>query len=231
MSKTLKMLGNKLLISIVIIGLCFSTAVLHNMLVKNYEFSSLSKYNIFSKTIHMTQGVDNSSMADLEHKITVRILAQETLISFLQAIPLLNRLDVIDKAVPRLKIYLTSGGGSVIAGFGVMNLMKKYQDKYNAKFTTVADKFCYSMCFAILQQGDTRLATYYTMLGTHPASGGDPRALRLLEYMMAENVMMKSYYFISKGYRAWVELYINDFYHNPDLAIYYGLIDGVEKGE
>jgi ATP-dependent protease ClpP protease subunit len=220
MGRLLKALINKLGIVLILLAMCFTTNILHNKLVKEYEHSTIAKYNIFSETISMTQGVNRDSMKLLEHKIRVKVEAQKI---FYDALRKVSRGSW--DYVPYVEIYLTSGGGGVVAGFSVMNIMNKYQKEYGAKFLTVADGFCYSMCFAILQQGDERAATRYTVLGTHPASGGDRRLLRLMEALTSENVMEKSLYFSGRGFKVWKAFYMLDFYHDPKKALRYNLID------
>lgn len=229
MSNTVKFLFNKLAMSVIIIGLCFTTAVLHNTLVKNYETSTLSKYNIFTNTIYMSQRVDESSMKDVEHKIRIKVESQKTVINVLKKIPFIKDTLLVRQARPVIELRMYSGGGSVFAGFGVMNLMKEYQERDNVFFFTVADKFCYSMCFAILQQGNYRMATEYTIIGTHRASGGDQRELRLIERMTGENILKKSTKF--RSFKEWEKFYWDDFFHKPSESLYYELIDEVYKGE
>jgi len=79
-----------------------------------------------------------------------------------------------------LTIELDSPGGSVFAGFKLMNYIRALQ-KSGRKIDGIVTGICASMCFAILQTLDTRKAYPHAMLMQHLPSGGDSNVLEELE--------------------------------------------------
>ena len=69
-----------------------------------------------------------------------------------------------------LTIYINSGGGSVGAGFAMMEMLYKVKRDYGANVITVITGYAYSMGAILFQAGDRRLMGRFSMLMLHSPS-------------------------------------------------------------
>ena len=135
--------------------------------------------------------------------------------------------DALDEGDKEIVLKLNSGGGSIFAGFKLLNFIARHQSK-GIKFRGIVGRFCASMCFVTLQHLDKREAYPYAMLLDHPSSGSSDKAnLAQISELLALRVKQR---LIAKGLSpVAIKLYqLNaqrDFMINTTLAIQLGLLD------
>lgn len=137
-----------------------------------------------------------------------------------------DSVDIGDKVI---RIKFNSPGGSIFAGFKLLNKIDEYQRK-GIKFIGIVDQYCMSMCFITLQHLDERLIYKYGMLLDHPASGGvNKAALIEITEMMNEKVMarLKAKGLSEVSIRQYRLLVSNEFMMNSRTALALGLVDKV----
>ena len=83
--------------------------------------------------------------------------------------------DALEEGDKEIVILLNSGGGSIFAGFKLINFITRHQNR-GIKFRGIVGRFCASMCFMTLQHLDVRQAYEYGMLLDHPSSGSPDKA-------------------------------------------------------
>jgi ATP-dependent Clp protease, protease subunit len=66
-----------------------------------------------------------------------------------------------------ITIYISSGGGSVGAGLGMMQMIYRMRDLYKVTINTVVTGYAYSMGAIVFQAGDTRLIGSFSTLMLH----------------------------------------------------------------
>ena len=69
-----------------------------------------------------------------------------------------------------LTLYINSGGGSVGAGFAVMQMMDEVRRLYAVKINTVITGYAYSMGAIVFQAGDRRTMGRYSTMMLHSSS-------------------------------------------------------------
>jgi ATP-dependent Clp endopeptidase proteolytic subunit ClpP len=69
-----------------------------------------------------------------------------------------------------LTLYINSGGGSVGAGFAVMQTMDEVRRLYEVKINTVITGYAYSMGAIVFQAGDRRTMGRYSTMMLHSSS-------------------------------------------------------------
>lgn len=81
-----------------------------------------------------------------------------------------------------INIYINSGGGSVGAGFAMMELMFKVKRDFKVRVNTIVTGYAYSMGAIILQGGDWRKMGYFSSLMLHggywQVSGEDQKVFK-----------------------------------------------------
>ncbi|MBI4297503.1 MAG: ATP-dependent Clp protease proteolytic subunit [Chloroflexi bacterium] len=70
-------------------------------------------------------------------------------------------------AEPPIRIYVNSGGGSVAAGFAMMEMMYKAKRDYGVSFQTIITGYAYSMGAIVFQAGDRRTMGYFSTMMLH----------------------------------------------------------------
>ncbi|MFL5735040.1 MAG: ATP-dependent Clp protease proteolytic subunit [Chloroflexia bacterium] len=66
-----------------------------------------------------------------------------------------------------ITIYINSGGGSVGAGLGIMQMIYRFRALYNVTINTVVSGYAYSMGAIVFQAGDKRLMGSFSTLMLH----------------------------------------------------------------
>lgn len=69
-----------------------------------------------------------------------------------------------------INIYINSGGGSVGAGFAMMEMMSKMKRDYGVRFETVITGYAYSMGAVVFQAGDYRRMGPFSTMMLHGSS-------------------------------------------------------------
>ncbi len=81
-----------------------------------------------------------------------------------------------------IQVYITSGGGSVGAGFSIIEMMNRMRQQFNVRIHTVVSGYAYSMGAIIFQAGDWRIMGPYSTLMLHSSawtvSGQDDQIFR-----------------------------------------------------
>lgn len=81
-----------------------------------------------------------------------------------------------------ITIYINSGGGSMGAGFAIMEMLYRVKRQYNVRINTVVTGYAYSMGAIVVQAGDKRtmgpLSTMMLHGGTWFLAGEDDRIFR-----------------------------------------------------
>lgn len=81
-----------------------------------------------------------------------------------------------------ITIYVNSGGGSMGAGFAIMEMIFRVKRQYNVRINTVVTGYAYSMGAIVVQAGDKRtMGSLSTMMlhgGTWFLAGEDDRIFR-----------------------------------------------------
>jgi ATP-dependent Clp protease protease subunit len=84
-----------------------------------------------------------------------------------------------------LRIFINSGGGSVGAGFAMMEMIERVKRDYKMRIETVITGFAYSMGAIIFQAGDRRVMGPFSTMMLHSSqwsvTGSDERVFR--DYM------------------------------------------------
>lgn len=82
----------------------------------------------------------------------------------------------------KLTIYINSGGGSVGAGFAMMEMMYKVKRDYGVKIHTLITGYAYSMGAVVFQAGDYRSMGHFSTMLLHSStwivSGEDQRIFK-----------------------------------------------------
>lgn len=68
---------------------------------------------------------------------------------------------------PRITVYINSGGGSMGAGFAMMEMMYKIKRDFNIPVDTVVLGYAYSMGAIIAQAGDRRSMGFFSTMMLH----------------------------------------------------------------
>ena len=137
--------------------------------------------------------------------------------------------DALGEGDKEIVIKLESGGGSIFAGFKLINFITRHQSK-GIKFRGIVGRFCASMCFMTLQHLDKREAYPYAIILDHPSSGGSDKANLVQISELLQEIIIKK--MVAKGLSPLaIKLYqLNaqrDFMINTTLAIELGLLDKV----
>ncbi|MDO8672632.1 MAG: ATP-dependent Clp protease proteolytic subunit [Dehalococcoidia bacterium] len=69
-----------------------------------------------------------------------------------------------------LSIYINSGGGTVGAGFAMIEMIQKVRAMYAVKVNTIVTGYAYSMGATLLQAGDWRTMGYFSTVMIHSGS-------------------------------------------------------------
>ena len=137
--------------------------------------------------------------------------------------------DLVDLDEKVIRIKFNSPGGSIFAGFKLLNRIHKWQAQ-GVKFIGIVDRACMSMCFMTLQNMDVRLAYKYAMLLDHPASGSkNKRDLSEISEVLKEVVYKR---LRAKGLseiaiKQYKLLVMDEFLMNARTALALGLIDKI----
>ena len=137
--------------------------------------------------------------------------------------------DSIDLDEKEIRIKFNSPGGSIFAGFKLLNKITAWQAK-GFKFIGIVDRVCMSMCFMTLQHLDVRLAYKYAMLLDHPASGGSSQsALAEISEILSEKVVqrMKVKGLSKIAIKQYKLLVMDEFLMNSRTALALGLVDKI----
>ncbi len=70
----------------------------------------------------------------------------------------------------QLNVYINSGGGSVGAGFAMMEMMYRVKRDFGLRIRTVITGYAYSMGAILVQAGDCRVMGKYSTLMLHSGS-------------------------------------------------------------
>ncbi|MSQ33428.1 MAG: hypothetical protein EXR60_03265 [Dehalococcoidia bacterium] len=83
---------------------------------------------------------------------------------------------------PTITVYVNSGGGSVGAGFAMMEMIYKVRRDFGVRVNTVVTGYAYSMGAIVFQAGDRRLMGHFSTLMLHSVnwvvSGEDTRIFK-----------------------------------------------------
>jgi ATP-dependent Clp protease protease subunit len=71
---------------------------------------------------------------------------------------------------PRITVFINSGGGSVGAGFAMMEMMYKMKRDFGVQVNTVVTGYAYSMGAIVFQAGDKRFMGAFSTLMLHSVS-------------------------------------------------------------
>jgi len=142
---------------------------------------------------------------------------------------LINQLMLDDSITPinePLEILMNSGGGSVLAGFRLINKIRSLQVSGRKIHITVS-VLCASMCFTILQSADKRFAYPLGVLMQHGVSGGNQRAIESMERQMRLLESRK----IGMSLEVWTRMSEGESWFTPEESVRLGIIDkiSVEK--
>ncbi|MFN8535134.1 MAG: ATP-dependent Clp protease proteolytic subunit [Dehalococcoidia bacterium] len=69
-----------------------------------------------------------------------------------------------------IRVFITSGGGSIGAGFSIIEMMNRMRRTYNVRITTFVNGYAYSMGAIIFQAGDRRVLGPYSTMMLHGAA-------------------------------------------------------------
>ena len=136
---------------------------------------------------------------------------------------LISQLMLDDAITPEgepLIIELNSGGGSVFAGFVLMNKMVSIQQS-GREIHAIVTGLCASMCFTILQAADKRFAYPLGLLMQHGVSGGGRRAMEALERQMRLLESRK----IGMSAEVWTRMSEGETWFTPEEAVRLNIID------
>lgn len=141
------------------------------------------------------------------------------------AIKMKDMMDLYHVSLPEgtpIEIIISSPGGSVFAGFTIINTILAIQAKGRAVNITV-DRFCASMCFAILQSATVRRAYPLGVLMQHKSAGGNRDILDALDAQIEKfeaariNINPIIWRYITKA-NIWV---------SPEEALNWNIIDKI----
>ncbi len=66
-----------------------------------------------------------------------------------------------------IRVFVNSGGGSVAAGFAMMEMMYKIKRDYGVSVNTIISGYAYSMGAIVFQAGDRRTMGYFSTMMLH----------------------------------------------------------------
>ena len=137
--------------------------------------------------------------------------------------------EAIELGSKLIVIKWNSPGGSILAGFKLINAIRKHQAK-GIKFRGVVDRICASMCFMTLQHMDERVSYEYGLLLDHEPRGGNSGAqlLEIAELLKALVVKKLKARGVSELAIKLYKLRVADtFLMNTKTALMLGLLDRV----
>lgn len=140
-------------------------------------------------------------------------------------IVLTYEIEKLHEALPMDKpiiIKLNSPGGSVFAGYELMNKIKAMQIE-GRKFIGVVTSLCASMCFNILQSLDVRTSYPYGSLMQHLPYGGDEQHLEVIERAMDRLTSKR----IGIHIRLWKQIARANLWVDPFDAVEMNILDKV----
>jgi len=156
----------------------------------------------FSKTISITGRVDNISMQEAVEKVMEE-----------------HRSLPIEKPIV---LALNSPGGSVYAGYFLMNQMISLQAE-GRKFTAIVTGMCASMCFNILQVADIRGSLPFATIMQHLPFGGDKQHLEAIERVMDKLTAKR----LGIHHLLWKQIARQNLWVGSDDALKMNVIDAV----
>src|SRR5581483_10982486 len=81
-----------------------------------------------------------------------------------------------------IRIFINSGGGSVGAGFAIMEMVERVKREYHVKIETIITGFAFSMGAIVFQTGDRRVMGPFSTMMLHSSewmvTGSDERGYR-----------------------------------------------------
>jgi len=81
-----------------------------------------------------------------------------------------------------IRIFINSGGGSVGAGFAIMEMVERVKREYHVKIETIITGFAFSMGAIVFQTGDRRVMGPFSTMMLHSSewmvTGSDERVFR-----------------------------------------------------
>jgi len=81
-----------------------------------------------------------------------------------------------------IRVYINSGGGSVGAGFAMIEMLERVKREYKVKIETIITGFAYSMGAIVFQAGDRRVMGSFSTMMLHSSewsvTGSDERVFR-----------------------------------------------------
>jgi len=143
------------------------------------------------------------------------------------------------KGVPEapITIHINSGGGSVGAGFAMMEMMYKMKRDYGIVFHTIITGYAYSMGAIIFQAGDKRSMGYFSTMMLHSTqwmvSGEDQKIFQDYEKLARQYQNLIGELFARRtGQRtpAWWQRFIysgRDRFLSPTECLKLGLVDEI----
>ena len=137
--------------------------------------------------------------------------------------------DSVDLDEKVIRVKFNSHGGSILAGFRLINEITRLQTR-GFKFVGIVDRVCMSMCFMTLQHMDERLIYKYGLLLDHPASGGNNKAhLDEISELVSQKVIarLKAKGLSDIAIRQYKILVKTEFLMNSKTALALGLVDKV----
>ncbi|MCL6647043.1 MAG: ATP-dependent Clp protease proteolytic subunit [Chloroflexi bacterium] len=69
-----------------------------------------------------------------------------------------------------IRVFVTSGGGSMGAGFAIIEMMNRMRTEYDVRILTIVNGYAYSMGAIIFQAGDRRVMGPYSTMMLHGAA-------------------------------------------------------------
>jgi ATP-dependent Clp protease protease subunit len=136
-----------------------------------------------------------------------------------------------------LTIYINSGGGSVGAGFAMMEMLYKVKRDFGMRITTIITGYAYSMGAIIFQAGDKRVMGHFSTLMLHSPSwmlsGEDHRIFQDYEKLSSQYKSVIGDLFASRTGQhnsSWWRRFIysgRDRFLSPKECLKLGLVDEI----
>ena len=140
---------------------------------------------------------------------------------------------------PPIRIFVNSGGGSVAAGFAIMEMMYKAKRDYGVSINTIITGYAYSMGAIIFQAGDHRTMGYFSSMMLHSLqwviSGEDRTIFKDYEKLSAHYQKLISELFAARTHKhnaRWWRNYIysgHEHFLSAHECLRLGLVDEVCK--
>lgn len=112
---------------------------------------------------------ERKALLDAQGIYFLRDITDDEAEKFGKTLLLMSLQRQFDRSQP-ITVYINSGGGSVGAGFAIIEMMDRMRHQYGVRINTVVLGYAYSMGAIIFQAGDRRLMGPFSTLMLHGGS-------------------------------------------------------------